>query len=90
METEGQPEVVQISGGEPTVHPQILEILAVAPSLTGDDFTTDHIFKRDVLGAPLRWTGLLPPSATVDLIDRALVGSGHTLHSICEGRSTPL
>ena len=28
--TEGNPEVVQISGGEPTVHPQILDILAAA------------------------------------------------------------
>lgn len=79
-----------ITRGREGIRRQILEILAVAPSLTGDDFTTDHIFKRDVLGAPLRWTGLLPPSATVDLIDRALVGSEHTLHSICEGRSTPL
>jgi len=30
LETEGRPEVVQISGGEPTIHPQILEILAAA------------------------------------------------------------
>lgn len=30
VETEGQPEVVQISGGEPTIHPQILDILAAA------------------------------------------------------------
>ena len=30
LETEGQPEVVQISGGEPTIHPQILDILAAA------------------------------------------------------------
>lgn len=28
--TEGQPEVVQISGGEPTVHPQLMDILAAA------------------------------------------------------------
>ena len=30
LETEGQPEIVQISGGEPTIHPQILDILAAA------------------------------------------------------------
>ncbi len=30
LETEGQPEVVQISGGEPTLHPQLLDILAAA------------------------------------------------------------
>lgn len=30
VETEGNPEVVQFSGGEPTIHPQILEMLASA------------------------------------------------------------
>ena len=30
LETEGQPEVVQISGGEPTLHPHLLDILATA------------------------------------------------------------
>jgi uncharacterized radical SAM superfamily Fe-S cluster-containing enzyme len=30
LETEGRPEVVQISGGEPTIHPQIIDILAAA------------------------------------------------------------
>ena len=28
LETEGHPEIVQISGGEPTIHPDILDILA--------------------------------------------------------------
>jgi len=28
LQAEGQPEVVQISGGEPTIHPQLFEILA--------------------------------------------------------------
>ncbi|HFD39287.1 MAG TPA: radical SAM protein [Anaerolineae bacterium] len=30
LETEGRPEVVQISGGEPTVHPRLFDILAAA------------------------------------------------------------
>ena len=30
VESEGEPDVVQISGGEPTVHPRILEILELA------------------------------------------------------------
>ena len=30
VEMEGRPEVVQISGGEPTIHPRILDILAAA------------------------------------------------------------
>jgi len=28
LDTEGEPEIVQISGGEPTIHPQFLDILA--------------------------------------------------------------
>jgi uncharacterized radical SAM superfamily Fe-S cluster-containing enzyme len=32
LETEGRPEVVQISGGEPTIHPQLLDILAAVKS----------------------------------------------------------
>ena len=30
LETEGQPEILQISGGEPTIHLQVLDILAAA------------------------------------------------------------
>ena len=30
LQTEGQPEVVQISGGEPTLHPQVLDVLSAA------------------------------------------------------------
>ena len=32
VESEGEPDLVQISGGEPTIHPQILEILKLAKS----------------------------------------------------------
>jgi uncharacterized radical SAM superfamily Fe-S cluster-containing enzyme len=32
IDTEGQPEVVQISGGEPTIHPQLFDILDAASS----------------------------------------------------------
>ena len=28
--SEGEPDLVQISGGEPTIHPQIIEILKLA------------------------------------------------------------
>ncbi len=32
VESEGEPDVLQLSGGEPTIHPQILEILKLAKS----------------------------------------------------------
>jgi pilus assembly protein CpaF len=79
-----------ITRGPAGIRRQILEVLAVAPSLTGEDFTTEEIFTRESLGAPLRWTGILPPTVTTDLMDRALAGTGHTVHSICEGRTTPI
>lgn len=45
VETEGQPEIVQISGGEPTIHPQIFNILAAAK-------------KRDIRHVMLNTNGL--------------------------------
>ncbi|CAN5185990.1 ATPase, T2SS/T4P/T4SS family [soil metagenome] len=61
---------------------QVTEILAVVPSLH-DDFSTEPIFARAEPGAPLLWTGSLPPSA--DTIDRRLPGS-LTLRGLAEGR----
>ena len=45
LETESQPEVLQLSGGEPTVHPQLLEILEAARA-------------RDILYVMLNTNGL--------------------------------
>jgi hypothetical protein len=63
-----------------------MEIIAVVPSLH-DDFSTEPIFQRPSLGAPLEWTGVLPVDAT--LLERSLP-AGMTLRSILEGRSVPL
>jgi hypothetical protein len=65
---------------------QTMEILAVVPSMT-DDFSTEPIFVRAHLGAPLQWTGALPPDA--DRIERALP-DGLRLQAILEGRVSPL
>lgn len=62
-----------ISGGP--VRRRVMEILAVVPSLR-DDFTTQPIFRRDHIGAPLEWTGALPPQHLVDRIERASPGAG--------------
>ncbi len=45
IEAEGQPEIVQISGGEPTVHPQLLDIM-------------DAVKKRDARHVLLNTNGL--------------------------------
>jgi hypothetical protein len=76
-------------GGE-GIRRQVLEILAIAPSLTGDEFTAEQIFTRDALGAPLLWTGLMPPRDTAVRIDRVIDRLDHTLQSICRGQTTPL
>jgi pilus assembly protein CpaF len=64
---------------------EVVEILAVVPSLH-DDFSTEPLFRRERLGAPLEWTGTLP--ARVDLLDRALP-EGVSVRGTCEGRVSP-
>ena len=53
-----------------------MEIAAVVPALR-DDFTVEPIFVRDGIGAPLRWTGALPPS----LATPARAGAPTTRHA---------
>ncbi|HEX2029354.1 MAG TPA: ATPase, T2SS/T4P/T4SS family [Nitriliruptorales bacterium] len=64
---------------------EVMEVLAIAPSLH-DDFTTEPVFLRHELGGALTWTGAVPPSA--ERIERALA-EGLTLRSILEGRRLP-
>ena len=49
---------------------RVMEILAVVPSLR-DDFSTEPIFQREHIGAPLKWTGALPPVSLTERIERA-------------------
>ena len=42
-----------------TIRRQVMEIAAVVPAMR-DDFTVEPIFVREALGAPLRWTGVVP------------------------------
>ena len=65
---------------------QVTEVIAVVPALH-DDFSTEPIFHRAHLGAPLEWTGALPPR--IDLVDRVLP-DGLSVRGICEGRVSPL
>jgi pilus assembly protein CpaF len=54
---------------------QATEIRAVVPALH-DDFSSEPIFSRPRLGAPLDWTGALPPGDLTDRMERALGGRG--------------
>jgi pilus assembly protein CpaF len=48
---------VSAEGG--AIRRQVMEIAAVVPAMR-DDFTIEPIFVRECLGAPLRWTGVVP------------------------------
>ncbi len=57
--------------GDGPIRRRVMEILAVVPSLR-DDFSSQPIFAREHIGAPLQWTGALPPQSLVDRIERVL------------------
>ena len=48
-----------------------MEIRALVPALH-DDFSTEAIFTRERVGAPLEWTGALPPVGFADRLERVL------------------
>jgi len=64
-----------------------MEVRAVVPALH-EDFSSEPIFSRAHLGAPLDWTGVLPPADLVQRMERSL-GAGQNLRSLLErgGRS---
>jgi pilus assembly protein CpaF len=66
------------------VRRRITEILAVVPSLA-DGETYEPIFVRDGLGAPLEWTGALPP-ALEQRVDRVLPAGATLRHLLERGR----
>lgn len=70
-----------------TIERQAVEIRAVVPALH-DDFSSEPIFSRDRLGAPLVWTGASPPADLTERIERVLPG-GQNLTSLLDGGSTP-
>jgi len=72
------------SGREGVVRRQVIEVLALVPALH-DDFSTQPIFARERLGAPLEWTGGLPPDGILDRIERGLP-AGMRLRDVLEGR----
>lgn len=61
----------QLDAANQRIVRETMEIRAVVPSLH-DDFSTEAIFTRDRIGAPLRWSGALPPAGLTRRIEREL------------------
>jgi pilus assembly protein CpaF len=72
-----------VDSAEGSVRRQAVEIRAVVPALH-DDFSSEPIFSRERLGAPLVWTGALPPAALAERIE-AHLPDGLGLTRILEG-----
>lgn len=71
------------SPGAEAIRRETVEIRAVVPALH-DDFSSESLFFRDSPGAPLEWTGALPPTSLVSRIERHLP-QGQSLKSIMDG-----
>lgn len=52
---------------------ETMEIRAVVPALH-DDFSTESLFSRSRLGAPMEWTGALPPGPLAERLQRVAPG----------------
>ena len=74
-----------VRGDDGGMKRQVREILAVVPSLH-DDFSTEPIFVRERVGAPMRWTGALPPSRLSGQIAQILP-DGVGLADVLDGRA---
>lgn len=59
----------RVSQGE--IKRQTMEVRALVPALH-DDFTSEPIFVRERVGAPLMWTGALPPEHLTSRIETRL------------------
>ena len=64
---------------------ETLEIRAMVPALH-DDFSTEALFERDGIGAPLTWTGALPPDGLVRRLE-AVLPNGQSLATVLGGGS---
>ncbi len=73
-------------GGTRAVRREVMEILALVPSLHGD-FSTQPLFSRSAVGSTLDWTGALPPEELAARLARALP-NGVELSEILEGSVT--
>ncbi len=71
-----------VDPGDRSIVRQATEIRAVVPALH-DDFTSEPIFVRSHVGAPLDWTGALPPAGLAERMEKGLE-RGLTLRGLLE------
>jgi pilus assembly protein CpaF len=72
-----------VRDAETPLRRQVIEVLAVVPSLH-DDFSTEPLFRRAGLGKSLEWTGVTPPDDLTDRLQRVLP-RGTSLRQLLEG-----
>lgn len=65
-----------------SIQRQTLEIRALVPALH-DDFTSEPIFVRARVGAPMEWTGAMPPGDIAERVERVLP-PGMSLSNVLE------
>jgi pilus assembly protein CpaF len=73
-----------VDAGESRIIRETMEIRAMVPALH-DDFSTEPLFVREHLDAPLFWTGGLPPAALAERIERVLPADTSLAHLLQEG-----
>ncbi|HEX6220926.1 MAG TPA: ATPase, T2SS/T4P/T4SS family [Acidimicrobiia bacterium] len=66
---------------------QTMEIRAVVPALH-DDFSSEPIFVRERVGAPMEWTGATPPADIAERIER-VVAPGMKISTMLERGMSP-
>jgi pilus assembly protein CpaF len=66
---------------------ETVELRALVPSLH-DDFSSEPLFSRRGLGAPMEWTGALPPDTLARQLTRVLP-AGSSLGGLMEGIALP-
>ncbi|MDX1449355.1 MAG: ATPase, T2SS/T4P/T4SS family, partial [Acidimicrobiia bacterium] len=76
--------------GDGGLRRRVVEILAMVPALTDDDFSTEPIFVRPDMGSELTWTGRLPPPPLADRLDAALRHLGFDTPAVLSGTAAPL
>lgn len=73
-------DVDPVGGG---IRRRTVEIRALVPSLH-EDFSSEPLYQRERLGAPLEWTGAMPPEALVRRLERVLP-AGTAMTQLMEG-----